>query len=160
MNVFDDYTHDVLEKCIQNNVQFLIVGGYAVNFYGFERTTGDIDLWIKPDNHNKINIINALKDLGIEENTLAQLMQMDFTKHLVFSDGIAPFKIDFMTHISGVSFEEAYPQKTITEIDELKVPFIHLQHLIISKIGTGRPKDSIDIDQLQKISQIKNSKKS
>lgn len=160
MNIFDDYTHDVLEKCIQNNVQFLIVGGYAVNFYGFERTTGDIDLWIKPDNDNKINIINALKELGIEENALAQLMQMDFTKHLVFSDGITPFKIDFMTHISGVSFEEAYPQKTITEIDELNVPFIHLKHLIISKIGTGRPKDSIDIDQLQKISQIKNSKKS
>ena len=159
MNIFDDYTHDVLEKCINNNVHFLIVGGYAVNFHGYERTTGDIDLWLKPDNDNKIKIVQALKELGIEENVLARLIQMDFTKHLVFSDGIAPFKIDFMTYISGVNFEEAYAQKIMTEIDELNIPFIHLNHLIISKIGTGRPKDSIDIDQLQKISQIKNSKK-
>jgi hypothetical protein len=75
---------------------------------------------------------------------------MDFTKHLVFSDGEVPFKIDFMTYISGVKFEEAYPLKTITEIDELQVPFINLKHLIISKIGTGTPKDDIDINQLQK----------
>lgn len=159
MNIFDDYTHDVLEQCILNKVQFLIVGGYAVNFHGYERTTGDIDLWIKPDNDNKTKVLNALKELGIEEKILLQLKSMDFTKHLVFSDGVAPFKIDFMTYISGVSFDEAFPQKIITEIDELKVPFINLKHLIISKIGTGRPKDSIDIDQLQKISQIKNSKK-
>lgn len=159
MNVFDDYTHNVLEKCINNNVEFLIVGGYAVNYYGFERTTGDIDLWIKPTNDNKLNIIKTLRELDIEENILSQLNQMDFTKHIVFSDGVAPFKIDFMTYISGVTFEEAYSQKITTEIDELQVPFIHLKHLIISKIGTGRPKDSIDIDQLQKISQIKNSKK-
>lgn len=159
MNIFDDYTHDVLEQCIKNDVQFLIVGGYAVNFHGYERTTGDIDLWIKPDNENKIKILNALNGLGIEEKVLLQLRKMDFTKHLVFSDGIAPFKIDFMTYISGVSFDDAFPQKIITEIDELKVPFINLKHLIISKIGTGRPKDSIDIDQLQKISQIKKYKK-
>ena len=159
MNIFDVYTHEVLEKCINNKVQFLIVGGYAVNFHGFERTTGDIDLWLKPDNENKTIVIKALKDLGIEKDILFKLDQMDFKKHLVFSDGVAPFKIDFMTYISGVNFEEAYSQKIMTEIDELKVPFIHLNHLIISKIGTGRPKDSIDIDQLQKISKLKNLKK-
>lgn len=159
MNIFDDYTHEVLQACIECDVNFLIVGGYAVNFYGYRRTTGDIDLWIKPCNNNKVKVISALKKLEIPENSCNQLLNMDFTKHLVFSDGQEPFKIDFMTYISGVDFEEAYSQKIITEIDELKIPFINIKHLIISKIGTGRAKDNMDIEELQKIEALKKNKK-
>ena len=159
MNIFDDYTHDVLEACIECEVDFLIVGGYAVNFHGYRRTTGDIDLWIKPCNDNKLKVINALKKLEIPQKALNQLLELDFTKHLVFSDGEVPFKIDFMTYVSGVDFQEAYSQKIITEIDELKVPFINMKHLIISKIGTGRPKDNMDIEELQRIEAIKKNNK-
>lgn len=159
MNIFDDYTHEVLQSCIECNVDFLIVGGYAVNFYGYRRTTGDIDVWIKPNNDNKLKVINALKKLEIPQKSLDQLQEMDFTKHLVFSDGEEPFKIDFMTYISQVNFEEAYTQKVITEIDNLKIPFINIKHLIISKIGTGRPKDNMDIEQLQKIDATKKGNK-
>ncbi len=159
MNIFDDYTREVLDACIKHDVQFLIVGGYAVNFHGFRRTTGDIDLWIKPGNENKIKVLKALNELGIEQGILSQLQEMDFSKHLVFSDGEEPFKIDFMTYISGVTFEEAYSEKIMTEIDELNIPFIHLNHLVLSKINTGRKKDIIDIEQLQKIKNIKKNKK-
>lgn len=159
MNIFDDYICEVLQSCIECNVDFLIVGGYAVNFYGYRRTTGDIDIWIKPNNDNKLKVINALKKLGIPQKSLNQLQEMDFTKHLVFSDGEEPFKIDFMTYISQVNFEEAYTQKVITEIDNLKIPFINIKHLIISKIGTGRPKDNMDIEQLQKIDSVKKNNK-
>lgn len=158
MNIFDSYTHDVLTKCIKHKVQFLVVGGYAVNFYGFRRTTGDIDLWIKPDNENKLQIIQVLNDLGIEKSVINQIEKMDFTKHIVFSDGEEPFKIDFMTYISGVNFDEADSKKNMAEIDALNIPFIHLNHLVISKIGTGRPKDSMDVQELQKIDDIRKNK--
>jgi len=159
MNIFDDYTRDLLEQLNSNKVQYIVVGGYAVNFHGYRRTTGDIDLWIKPDNGiNKSKIIDSLNKLGVEKITLEELAKMDFSKPLVFIDGEEPYKIDFMTSVSGVKFEEAWEQKIIAEIDGLSIPFIHLNHLVISKITTGRHKDKEDIEQLQRIRQIKNKK--
>ena len=156
MNVFDEYTHNLLAELNKNSVEYLVVGGYAVNFHGYRRTTGDIDLWIKPDNTiNKNKIIQSLRNLGIEENTLVQLSELDFSKPVVFIDGEEPYKIDFMTHISGVQFNEAWEQKTIAEFDGISIPFIHFNHLIISKFTTGRPQDKIDIEQLQKIQALK-----
>jgi predicted nucleotidyltransferase len=158
MNIFDRYTYDVLKAFNTASVEFIIVGGYAVNFHGFRRTTGDIDLWLKPNNDNKVKIISAFRVLKIKETILQQLSEMDFTKHLVFRDGEPPFKIDFMTYVSGVKFDEAYKERVITELDGLSLPFIHINHLVLSKINTGRPQDTIDIEQLQKIQQLKNKK--
>ena len=78
MNVFDSYTYEVLLSCIKSEVDFLIVGGYAVNFHGFRRTTGDIDLWIKPDNNNKLKVIKALELIGIESNAIKEVLKFDF----------------------------------------------------------------------------------
>ena len=159
MNIFDDYTHNLLNELNKNNVEYIVVGGYAVNFHGYRRTTGDIDLWIRPENGiNKNNIIQSLRNLKVEETILDQLKALDFSKPIVFIDGEEPFKIDFMTYISGVDFNEAWQQKMITTLDDTPIPFIHLKHLIISKITTGRPQDKIDVEQLQKIQAIKNKK--
>ena len=159
MNIFDRYTYDVLKAFTTASVEFIVVGGYAVNFHGFRRTTGDIDLWLKPDNENKIKIISAFRSLKIKESVLQQLSEMDFTKHLVFRDGEPPFKIDFMTYVSGVNFDEAYKERITTELDGLSIPFIHINHLVLSKFNTGRPQDAIDIEQLQKIQSLKNPKR-
>lgn len=152
MNIFDEYTFNLLDELLKNDVHFIVVGGYAVNFHGFRRTTGDIDLWIKPDNlKNKTNLINCFRKLLIEEDILKGIKELDFSTPVVFIDGEEPFKIDFMTFVSGVTFDEAWEQKIIANLDGLNIPFIHFNHLILTKISTGRPKDSIDIDQLQKI---------
>lgn len=158
MNIFDTYTREVLDAFNQSNVEYLVVGGYAVNFHGFNRTTGDIDLWIKPDNNNKLKIIHAFKLLHIEQSVLNELLAMDFTKHIFFSDGEPPYKIDFFTYVYGVEFNEAYEQKIVSELDRLYVPFINFHHLVITKFNTGRPQDKIDIDELQKIHALKNKK--
>jgi predicted nucleotidyltransferase len=156
MNIFDDYTRELLLHLNKNEVQYIVVGGYAVNYHGYRRTTGDIDLWIKPDNgSNKNRIIDCLRELGVEELTLTELVKLDFSKPVVFVDGEEPFKIDFMTAVSGVNFEEAWAQKVIADIDGIDIPFIHLNHLVISKITTGRAKDKNDIEQLQKIRKLK-----
>jgi len=118
MNIFDNYTFQLLQELNTKQVEYLVVGGYAVNFHGYRRTTGDIDLWIKPNNGiNKEKIIACLRNLSVTENILSKLNTLDFTVPLVFVDGKEPFKIDFMTHISGVNFDEAWAEKTIEEID-------------------------------------------
>lgn len=84
--------------------------------------------------------------------------ELDFAKPIVFIDGEEPFKIDFLTYISGVSFNDAWQQKTIAVLDGISIPFIHLNHLILSKLTTGRPQDKIDIEKLQQIQAVKNRK--
>ena len=155
MNIFDDYTQQLLLALNSNNVQYLIVGGYAVNYHGYRRTTGDIDLWIKPGDANKEKVISSLKSLHVNTDVLIELTKMDFTKPLVFIDGEEPFKIDFMTYVSGVDFEEAWSQKIDENFDSIAVQFIHFDHLIISKFTTGRAKDKLDIEELQKIKKMK-----
>ena len=157
MNILDAYSKKVINALNFNHVEYLIVGGYAVNYYGYKRTTGDIDIWIKPENTiNKQFLIQALLELDIDEESIEYLKGLDFTKPVVFMDGDDPFKIDFMTHLAGkVSFEEAYKLKTIQFYDEVQLPFIHYKHLIESKITSNRLKDKLDIETLQKINQNK-----
>jgi hypothetical protein len=156
MNIFDTYTHDLLHQLNLNEVPYIVVGGYAVNYHGYRRTTGDIDIWIKPSNENsKTQLLIALKNLGITEDKLQKLSDIDFTLPTVFVDGKEPYKIDFMTRISGVNFEEAWDKKIIAELDGLKIPFIHLHHLILSKISNNRTKDKLDVEELQKIQELR-----
>lgn len=159
MNVFDDYTRNLLKEFNNNKVEYMVVGGYAVNFHGYRRTTGDVDIWIKPENgENKKKIIQSLRNLQVEEEALQQLQTLNFEQPVVFMDGEEPFKIDFMTHISGVQFDEAWKLKTVATLDNVDVPFIHLKHLIISKLSTGRAQDKVDVEQLQKIQSLKSKK--
>jgi predicted nucleotidyltransferase len=152
MNIFDAYTFDLIKELNQNEVEYLVVGGYAVNYHGYRRTTGDIDLWIKPENGiNKDRILLCLMNLGVSQEMIDQLRKLDFSKPVVFVDGVEPYKIDFMTNISGVKFEEAFNEKLISELDGIPIPFIQLNHLILSKITTGRLKDKMDVDELQRI---------
>lgn len=160
MNIFDNYTHQLLQELNRNNVEYLIVGGYAVNFYGYRRTTGDLDLLIKPDNGlNKENLIISFKNLSVSDAAIEKLMNMDFSKPLIFVDGEEPFKIDFMTKISGVDFMDAWEKRNEIEIDGLKVNFIHLNHLLISKISSNRLQDKLDVEKLQEIQKSKKNKK-
>ena len=129
---------EILIAFNKHKVEYIIAGGYAVIFHGYGRTTGDLDLWIKPENKiNKDKIIQSLRNLNVNEDTLIQLNSLGFTTPIMFIDGEEPFKIDFMTSISGVDFNEAWGQKINAMLDGILIPFINLNHLIISKITTG-----------------------
>lgn len=159
MNILDTYTHTLLLELNKHKVEYIVIGGYAVNYHGYRRTTGDIDLWIRPDNGlNKEKLLLSFKELGIANTSLERLNKKDFTQPFVFIDGKEPFKIDFLTHVSGVKFDEAWKQKATAEIDGIEIHFLNLNHLILSKITTGRPKDKLDIEQLQKIQKLKKGK--
>jgi uncharacterized nucleotidyltransferase DUF6036 len=155
MNLFIEIHQDLLEMLLKAKVDFIIIGGYSVIFHGYRRTTGDIDIWRKPDNANKEKLLPVLRQLGFDEKEEKEVASLDFTKHMVFSLGEKPEKIDFLTHINLVKYEDADKKKIVAEADGLLIPFLHLDDLVLSKINTGRPKDKADIDMLQLIEKAK-----
>jgi predicted nucleotidyltransferase len=95
-------------------------------------------------------LINALEEFGFEEDDLASLREIDFTKHICFSIGEEPLKVDFITRINQVDYDEADKQKNVADIDGLKIPIIRKSDLILSKLNTGKDKDKADVQELQK----------
>ena len=93
---------EVLLMLIKHEVEFILIGGYAVIYYGYSRTTEDMDIWLIPDNENKIKLLNALNEIGIIEDIISQFSIIDFTKLNVFSTGVKPYKINFLTKVLGL----------------------------------------------------------
>ena len=153
--LFDDHI-EVLNLLVKYEVKFLLIGGYAVNYYGYTRTTGDMDLWIEPSNENKTNIILALANLELDPDDLVELGKEDFTQHVVFSIGIMPQKVDFITKVNFVEFSEAYSNARDVEMDGIHFKIVQYRDLVLMKFNTGRLKDKDDIEKLQNINQNRN----
>ncbi|MES2566791.1 MAG: nucleotidyltransferase [Bacteroidota bacterium] len=151
MNIFIDNHQLLLKSLIKHEVKFLLVGGYAVIYYGYKRTTGDMDLWIEPTNENKLKLINVLKEFEFDHAGILHISQLDFTKHLAFHFWEQPERVDCLTKISGVNFTEAFSQKVIADIEGINIPIIQYKHLILSKLSSERLKDKADVEELQKI---------
>lgn len=155
MNILLEEHLKILSCLLKHEVDFMLIGGYAVIYYGYKRTTGDMDLWLKPSNENKRKLCDALTEAGFETEDIIHLESLDFEQTLVFSLGTEPQKIDFLTRISLVDYETANQNKIVGNVDSLKLPVIQLHDLIRSKMSTGRLKDAADIDELQRINQLK-----
>jgi hypothetical protein len=84
MNIFIENHQLFLKSLIKHEVNFLLIGGYAVIYYGYMRTTGDMDLWIEPSNDNKLKLIDVLIEFEFDMNGIEHIKQLDFTKHLAF----------------------------------------------------------------------------
>lgn len=139
-------------------VNYMLIGGYAVIYYGYERSTTDMDIWLKPDNENRDKLLLALKEFGIGNESLTQVSKTDFTQIQCFFFGQKPRRIDFLTRISGVTYAKAEEKVNYFPLKDEKVPIIHYNHLILSKICNERPQDKADVDRLQKINQFKKKK--
>jgi predicted nucleotidyltransferase len=135
-----------------NNVKYLTIGGLAVNIYGYGRNTGDIDIYIEDTLENRSNLKNTLKNLGLSEIESIETFQFvagwtDFSLNF-------GLKLDVMTSLKGLedkSFEELLNNAMIAEIDGIEVYFIDYDNLIISKKAANRPKDLLDIEELEKV---------
>jgi len=157
VNIFIESHQKLLKSLVKHKVKFLLVGGYAVIYHGYRRTTGDMDIWIKPSNDNKLSLIKVLKELKFDKDGINYIKQLDFTKHLAFHFWDEPERVDCLTHISNVQFAEAFDQKIKADIDGVTIPIIHYKHLILSKITSERLKDKADVEELQKINSAKKS---
>lgn len=134
------------------NVKYLTIGGFAVNIYGYGRNTGDIDIFIEDSIENRENLREALKQSGIGDFENIKTMQFipgwtDIT--LNFS-----LRLDIMTSVKGLensTFGELLEKAYVTKINDIPVYFIDYENLIIAKKASNRPKDILDIEELEKI---------
>ena len=145
----------LLTLLLKHNVNFMLIGGYAVIYYGYERTTTDLDIWLEPDNSNRDKLLRALTEFGIDDKSTNTLSKEDFTTPQLFYFGNRPRRIDFLTKIKGVTYKEAAAEINHFAYNDLKIPIIQYHHLIRSKITNERPQDKADVEMLQKIRQLK-----
>lgn len=138
---------DILSAFNDLKVEYIVVGAYALAAHGFVRATGDIDLWIKCSEKNSERVMNALLVFGAP---LFDLTHNDLkTPGLIFQIGVAPNRIDILTSIDGVEFDEAIPLCKEVIIEDLKVPVMNRIHLLRNKKAAGRPKDKADVAWLE-----------
>jgi len=159
MNLFIELHQHLIKKFLEAKIDFIIIGGYSVIFHGYNRTTGDIDIWLKPDNTNKERLLPVLEYFGLNGDEISEIALMDFTHPIMFGIGEQPERMDFLTHINLINYSEADQHKIEADIDGLKIPFLHLNDLVLSKMNTGRAKDKADIEMLQQVEKARNIKK-
>jgi len=129
-----------------HGVEYLLIGGYAVGYHGYPRATQDMDIWIAAHPRNADRMVAVLREFGFDTpNLSADLFLQD--RSLVRM-GIAPMRIEIVTTISGVSFDDCYAQRVTDTLDGVAVEIISLQHLKENKKASGRHKDLDDLEHL------------
>ncbi|NOQ22643.1 MAG: hypothetical protein GQ565_08345 [Candidatus Aegiribacteria sp.] len=137
---------EMLSLLLDNRVEFLLVGAYALAAHGFPRATADIDIFVKSDSENASKLYKTLERFG---TPLENISPDDFAEPgTILQIGVAPRRIDIITIIDGMTFDEASKGKEIIEIENLLIPVISKQNLITNKLATGREKDKIDAKNL------------
>ncbi len=135
---------EFVELLQKHKVEYLIVGGYAVGFHGYPRFTGDLDIWVKLSGANAENILKVVKDFGFAS---LGLTAKDFLTHgNIIQLGYPPLRIDLLTDIDGVTFEECYVNRQEVLQDGFQYNFISYEDLLKNKRASGRHKDKDDLE--------------
>ena len=140
-----------------NRVKYLTIGGFAVNIYGYGRNTGDIDIFIEDSVENRENLRLALKQSGIGDfKNLSTIQFIPGWTDITLNFNL---RLDIMTSVKGLenkTFEQLLEKAYIAEINDIQVYFIDYENLIIAKKAANRPKDILDIEELEKINKKSN----
>jgi predicted nucleotidyltransferase len=147
-NIFNQDFRDFLRALNEEDVRYILVGGYSVILHGYSRTTGDMDIWVERSVENYELIKNAFQRFGMP---VFDMTEMNFLEHPnwdVFTFGNPPVAIDLMIKVAGLNFEEVYERSVIFEEDGLQIRTIHKNDLIQAKKNAGRAKDKNDLENL------------
>lgn len=129
-----------------HGVEYLLIGGYAVGYYGYPRATADMDVWIAVAPDNAPRVYKALKAFGMDVPELTPDLFLQENK--VIRMGIPPLRIEIITTVSGVSFAECYARREVAQIEDVSVNLINRQDLKRNKKASGRHKDLDDLEHL------------
>ena len=140
---------DLLIELLDGDVRFLVVGAYAMAVHGVPRATGDIDVWINPESANSERAWLALQRFGAPVEHLGVTLEDLRTPGMVVQIGQPPRRIDLLTDLSGLDFDEAWSNRTMRSFGAREVPFLGRDDLIRNKRASGRPKDLVDLDILE-----------
>ena len=143
----DDY-REILQLLSDAGAEFLVVGAYAMAAHGYPRATGDIDILINPTSENASKVYGALQRFGAP---LVDLTERDLAREgMVYQIGVAPMRIDVLTSITGVSFDQAMADRVVKNFEGQSIPFISPRNLILNKKAIGRPRYIEDAEVLRK----------
>ena len=141
-----DFVEMLSELCAAN-VEFLVVGAHALAAHGKPRATGDLDVWVRPSEANAERVLAALRRFGAP---LFDLTRDDLVRPgTVFQIGVPPSRIDVLTEISGVGFDDAWPRRLTLAVEGVQVPVIGREDFLANKRAADRPKDRADIALLE-----------
>ena len=147
--MFNKDYEEMLRIFAEKKVRFLVVGAYAMSAHGYPRATGDFDLWVDASPVNSRRVYTSLSVFGA---SLSEVTPDTFRKKgVVFQIGVAPRRIDILTHIDGVDFRDAYRAREKIEVEGMTIPFLSRKDLLQNKEATGRDKDRLDARILRKI---------
>ena len=135
-------------KCLNKaDVDYILVGGWAVNMYGYIRATVDLDIWILADSDNAKKVYAAVAEFGAP---VSAMKPEEFAEYgMIFQIGVAPCRVDIISKISGVSYADAVTRAVPKTIDGVPVRIISLEDLIANKKASGRAKDLADVEVLE-----------
>ena len=145
MEVKKDF-RDLLALFNEHKVEYLVAGSYALAFHGAPRYTGDIDLYVRPSPDNADRILRALADFGFR---FENLTSADFqAPERVIQLGVPPIRVDLITSLTGVTWEEAYAGRAAGRYGDVSVLYLGRPQLVANKRATGRKKDVADLEAL------------
>ncbi|HEX6750326.1 MAG TPA: nucleotidyltransferase [Longimicrobium sp.] len=127
-----------------HGVRYLLIGGHAVAYYGYPRATGDLDVWIAVDPENAARTVEAIREFGFDTPQLSVGFFLE--DRSMVRMGEPPLRIEVLTVVSGIEFDEAYSERESVILDGEEVSLISLRDLLRNKRASGRPKDLADLD--------------
>ena len=129
-----------------SKVEYLLIGGYAVGYYGYPRATADLDIWVAANTANADRVVAALKQFGFDSADLSPGL---FLKEWqIVRMGLPPVRIELATTISGVDFKDCFAHRVVAELDGVQTNLIGLNHLKMNKKASGRHQDIADLEHL------------
>ncbi len=126
------------------DVEYLVIGGYAVNYHGFTRATGDLDIWIERSQRNAEGLALIVRQFGFAEAKADDFLH----RAKIIRMGVPPVRLEILTSITGVDFQDCYSRRIVVDWDGVQVNIIHRDDLVKNKKATGRLKDRLDLEQL------------
>lgn len=149
MDLFEQEIIDILSSFNKHNVRYILVGGFAVNFYGYNRATADLDLWIELTDNNKSKLIDSLDELSYDTSEIASI-QLENQPPIDIP--VAGFRIELINYLTNeIQFNEAYDFASILDFGGIQIKVLSIDHLIQIKESSNRPKDLLDAEELRKI---------
>ena len=141
--------HDFLAflKCLsEHRVKHLLIGGYAVAYHGYVRTTGDLDVFVECSTENARNLVSACVDFDLGSSVSEDLFLVPGN---ILRFGLPPMRLEILNEISGVTFGECWDAREYLEVHKVRIPVISIDMLLQNKKSSGRHKDILDLQMLQ-----------
>jgi len=156
VDIFDEEILNFWKALQDNDVRYIMVGDYAINLHGYQRFTGDMDIWIKDSLENRKALRKAFLNCDMGDYPMIEYMQFvpGWTEFHLNNDLRLDILID-MKGLEGYTFEECLSMASVADIENVKVPFLHINQLIENKKVVDRPKDKIDVSVLEQIRKLR-----